>query len=591
MKLNELIQGIAISDRRGRLDADIRQIVFDSRRVEDGDLFVAVRGRSSDGHAFIPDAVAKGARAVLAEEWPEVADQQGRPDVVLVPNTRRALAVIASNLYQQPSRRLLLAGVTGTNGKTTVTHFLESIIKAASRKVGLVGTVECRYGDVRIPTQHTTPDPVFLGSVLARMAKDGVSHAVMEVSSHALAQDRVAGLHFKVAAFTNLTQDHLDYHASMEEYFGAKQRLFAEVLPKSRARGRMAVVNADDPRSDDIVKGWTGKTLRVSTGAHAAADVVALEARYGLDGTEARIKTPKGTFEIRTHLVGEHNLSNALVAVGMALAMGFSRSRILRGLAALERVPGRLDRIPDAQGRRVFVDYAHTPDALERTLGALRPLTEGRLIVVFGCGGDRDATKRPLMGKVVAQSADLAIVTNDNPRSEDPRAIAAAVEQGLLEGGFGRLQGEAKSKTYLVELDRRAAIRAAIGLLGEKDVLVIAGKGHETYQIIGAEHRRFDDREEARRLLAGEPPPPPELLGAEGDALSADDAEIESVSADDLEDIGDAEEVGVSQVVDAVEVVGTLEILAEDPAELAEARAAARASDDGPPGEGEAKKT
>lgn len=591
MRLNDIIHGIAISDRRGRLDAEIRQIVFDSRRVEAGDLFVAVRGGSSDGHAFIPDAVAKGAKAVLAEEWPEVADQQGRPDVVLVPNTRRALAVIASNLYQQPSRRLLLAGVTGTNGKTTVTHFLESIIKAASRKVGLIGTVECRYGDVRIPAQHTTPDPVFLASVLSRMAKDAVSHAVMEVSSHALAQDRVLGLHFKVAAFTNLTQDHLDYHASMEDYFAAKQKLFSEVLPKSRARGRMAVINVDDPKGEEIVRGWTGKTLRVSTRADAAADVVALEAKYGLSGTEAKIKTPKGTFDIRTQLVGEHNLSNALVAVGMALAMGFSRSRIIRGLSAMERVPGRLDRIPDAEGRRVFVDYAHTPDALKRTLSALRPLTEGRLIVVFGCGGDRDATKRPLMGKVVAENADLAIITNDNPRSEDPRSIAAAVEKGLGEGGFSRLEGAPKPKSYLVELDRRAAIRTAIGFLGEADVLVIAGKGHEAYQIIGTEKRMFDDREEARRILAGEPPPPPTVLGLESEARGAEDAEVEAVSADDLEDITDAEEVGVSQVVDAVEVVGTLEILAEDPADLAEARAAARASDDGPPGEGEAKET
>lgn len=590
MKLNELIHGIAISDRRGRLDADIRQIVFDSRRVEAGDLFVAVRGSQSDGHAYIPDAVSKGAKAVLAEEWPAVADQQGRPDVILVPNTRRALAVMAANLYEQPSRRLLLAGVTGTNGKTTVTHFLESIIKAASRTVGLIGSVECRYGQVHIPARHTTPDPVFLGSVLSRMAKDGVSHVVMEVSSHALAQDRVLGLHFKVVAFTNLTQDHLDYHASMEEYFEAKKKLFSEVLPKSRARGRMAVVNVDDPRGEEIVRGWNGKTLRVSTRPDADADVVALEAKYGVSGTEARIKTPKGTFDIRTQLVGEHNLSNALVAVGMALAMGFSRSRIIRGLSALERVPGRLDRIPDEKGRRVFVDYAHTPDALERTLSSLRPMTEGRLIVVFGCGGDRDQAKRPLMGKVVAKYADIAIVTNDNPRSEDGRSIAAAIEKGLAEGGFSRLEGSPRPKTFLLELDRRAAIRTAIGFLEPKDLLVIAGKGHEAYQIIGEERRKFDDREEARRLLAGEPPPPPEVLSLESDAEVVDDGDLEMIASEDHEDISDAEEVGVSQVVEAVEVVGTTEILAEDPAELAEARANSRASDDGPP-DGEAGKT
>lgn len=352
----------------------------------------------------------------------------------------------------------------------------------------------------------------------------------------------------------------------------------------------MAVVNIDDARGEELARGWNGKMLRVSTQAKAEADVAALEVEYGLSGTKARIRTPKGTFDIRTQLVGEHNLSNALVAVGMALAMGFSRSRIIRGLSALERVPGRLDHIPDAQGRRVFVDYAHTPDALQRTLSSLRPMTEGRLIVVFGCGGNRDVGKRPLMGKVVAEHADLAIVTNDNPRNEDEKAIAAAIEKGLGEGGFSRLEGAPRPRTYVVELDRRAAIRTAIGFLGDKDVLVIAGKGHEAYQIVGEERRKFDDREEARRILAGEPPPPPEVLALDTDAEMVDDGDLEAVSADDLEDISDAEEVGVSQVVDAVEVVGTTEILAEDPADLAESRAASRVSDDGPPTDGEADK-
>ncbi|MCK6549338.1 UDP-N-acetylmuramoyl-L-alanyl-D-glutamate--2,6-diaminopimelate ligase [Myxococcota bacterium] len=538
MRLEEIIRGIAITDRRGRFETDITGLTTDSRRVKPGELFIAVRGLSKDGHDFIKHAVDRGASAVLAESWPDELDY-GRTNVVLVPSSRRALALAAANFYGQPSRKLLVAGVTGTNGKTTVTYLLESIIRAASKSVGVIGTVECRYAGNTVAIDNTTPDAIVLQQQLAEMVKAGVTHVAMEVSSHALDQQRVTGVHYKVAGFTNLTHDHLDYHKTIDTYFEAKARLFSECLRKSRARGRMAVVNVDDARGSTVLERWGGKSLSVSLDPAKPADVVALSAEYSLSGTKATIKTAKGIWDIETSLIGPHNLSNTLVAVGMALAMGFSKARIERGLRALERVPGRLERVPGDPAKHVFVDYAHTPDALGRILAALRPLTKGRLIVVFGCGGDRDATKRPLMGKAVAEIAQLAIVTNDNPRSEPPAAIAAAVEAGLVEGGFTKMIGPPVAKSYKVELDRRAAIRAAIDWAGPDDVVVVAGKGHENYQIIGTKKLRFDDREEARRILAGLPPPPP---------LRFDDA---------------TGEVETEQVVETLEIVDASSILSE----------------------------
>jgi UDP-N-acetylmuramoyl-L-alanyl-D-glutamate--2,6-diaminopimelate ligase len=542
-RLDEVIRGIAITDRRGRFDAEIAGITADSRAVHPGDLFVAVRGGKVDGHAFIRQALAAGAAGVIGESWPREIDSNGtRPAVVLVPNSRRALALAAANYYGQPSKKLHVAGVTGTNGKTTVTYLLESIIRAASKRVGVIGTVDCRYGQKSEPIDHTTPDPVFLHEKLREMLDAKVTHVVMEVSSHALDQQRVAGIHFKVAGFTNLTQDHLDYHRSMDAYFEAKARLFSEVLRKSRARGRMAVVNVDDPRGPQILERWGGKALSVSIDPKSGADIVALDSSHSLDGLRATVRSSKGVWELETALIGKHNLQNVLVALGMALAMGFSKARIMRGLDALERVPGRLERVPGDPAKSVFVDYAHTPDALNRAIAALRPLVSGRVVVVFGCGGDRDKAKRPLMGKAVADGADLAIITNDNPRSENPTEIAMAIEKGMLDAGWKRQGARPEPMSFAVELDRRAAIRRGIDLLRPDDVLLIAGKGHETYQIVGKRKMRFDDREEARRILSGMPPPPP---------MAFDDA---------------TSEVEVAQVEESVEIADSLEILSEESA-------------------------
>lgn len=562
MRLDEVIRGIRITDRRGAFDQEVSGLVADSRFVEPGQMFVAVRGHASDGHDFIAEALKKGAVGVMGEAWPESADEIAKPHVVLVPDARRALALAAANFYGQPSRKLLVAGVTGTNGKTTVTYVLESIIRAAGRKVGVIGTVDSRFGANRLNSQHTTPDAVTLQAHMAEMVRGGVTHVAMEVSSHALDQARVAGVHFKVAGFTNLSQDHLDYHADLDAYFEAKARLFSEYLRKSRARGRMAVVNVDDPRAGNLLERWGGKALGVSLDPKSPTDLVVLEAEYGLDGTKAVIRTSKGVWDIHTHLVGAHNLSNVLVAIGMALAMGFSKQRILRGLEQLERVPGRLDRVPNEAGRHVLVDYAHTPDALDKTLAALRPLVQGRLSVVFGCGGDRDADKRGPMGAAVAKHADVAVVTNDNPRTEDPKRIAAAIEAGLAQGGFKK--GAAQdlgAKTYAVELDRRSAIRIALEQLGAGDCLVIAGKGHEAYQIVGTEKRGFDDREEARRILAGEPPPPPVIFDdntAEVDLEQVEDAleilEGDEIIAEVTDRPTETQSVDASSIVEEVDV-------------------------------------
>ena len=562
MRLNDVINGIAITDRRGRLDCEITGITPDSRNISGGELFVAVRGLSADGHEFVGDAVSRGAAAVLAESWSPDLDKKFAvpPHVVLVPNSRRAVALSAANYYGQPSRKLLIAGVTGTNGKTTVTYVLESIMRAASRTVGVIGTVSTRFGGNTISTDHTTPDAVALQRTLAEMRDGGVTHVVMEVSSHALDQQRVAGVHFKVAGFTNLTHDHLDYHKSVETYLRAKSRLFSETLRKSRARGRMAVVNIDDENGEELIAAWGGKSLRVTMNPDCEGDVVALSMNCTLDGTSMVVRTPKGEWELDCPLIGRHNVSNVLVAMGMALAMGFSKARIVRGLRGLERVPGRLEAVPNEDGKRVFVDYAHTPDALKHVLQSLRPMTKGRLIVVFGCGGDRDKAKRPKMGAAVAANADLAIVTNDNPRTEDPNKIIAKITKGLESGGFSKMGGAVEPKRYVVEAERREAIRKALAWAEPDDVVIIAGKGHESYQIVGREKRYFDDREEARRMLAGLPPPlPADVPATEIDDtqyVDADDITTTEIAADDIEAISEAEGPVTAEVsLDDIEAI------------------------------------
>ena len=551
MNLQSVIKGIKIADRRGKFGATISGVSADSRSVQPGHVFVAVRGYRHDGHDHIPDAVKRGAVAVIAEEWKDSHDEVAREvDVVLVPNTRRVLGWVAANFHNQPSKKLQVAGVTGTNGKTSVTYILESIIRGSGRKVGVVGTVEARYADKKRSLGHTTPGPIELQSFLAEMREYGVTHALLEVSSHALDQRRAAGTHFKVAAFTNLTQDHLDYHGTIDTYFEAKAKLFTEALQESKARGRIAVVNLDDSYGPEMARRWEGKSLLVSLEPDAEADIVVLDAEYTLEGTQARIRTPKEVLEIQTALVGAFNLSNTCVAIGMAMAMGFAKNRIVEGLKALKRVPGRLERVATEDGRMAFVDYAHSPDALDKVMRALRPHTKGRLIVVFGAGGHRDTDKRSLMGEAVGRYADIAFVTTDNPRGEDPAEIASQICVGLANVGFDSFVEES-GRGYIVELDRQRSIYAAVEYLTVEDTLVVAGKGHEATQVIDGVCYHFDDREVLSRALTGAPE-----VELEVETSTSSSSSTDQVSEDTLPGVlGGSSSVEEERTVEAEEVL------------------------------------
>jgi UDP-N-acetylmuramoyl-L-alanyl-D-glutamate--2,6-diaminopimelate ligase len=492
MRLSQVIVGTGAVGA-GAGDPEVAAITCDSRAIRPGAVFFALPGVKADGHAFAADAARAGAVAVVAER--AVACAPAR--LLLAPNARRAMALAAANFHGRPADALTLVGVTGTNGKTTVAWLVEAIARAAGVPAGLVGTVSFRWPGVDRPASHTTPESTELMALLAEMRDAGARLAAIEVSSHALAQERAAALAFRAAGFTNLTRDHLDYHGDLERYFAAKRRLFTEQL----APGGAAVVNGADPFGARLASELAGRTVWRFGGD--GAELRAREARHGLAGIEAALDTPAGAIALRSPLVGAHNLENLLCAAGLALAAGLPREAVERGLASATGAPGRLERVGDGPVA-VFVDYAHTDDALARVLDALRALAPRRLVCVFGCGGDRDRGKRPLMGEVAGRRADLAIVTSDNPRTEDPLAILHAVVPGLERAGRPRVeaaQALAGAAGWVVVPDRAEAIALAIRAARPGDAVLVAGKGHETYQIVGAERRHFDDREEARRAL------------------------------------------------------------------------------------------
>ncbi len=494
MALSDVLDGLGVVTSRGDLEVPIAKVTDDSRQVEPGDLFVAVTGRTVDGHRFVPTAAEAGAAAVLVER-----DVDFDGPVVRVTHSARALGIAAANRAAHPARALRMAGITGTNGKTTTTYILESILAVAGQTPGVIGTVSYRFDGTERKAPFTTPTAPALQSLLGEMAAAGCSHCVMEVSSHALELRRVAGLSFAVAAFTNFTQDHLDLHGSMEAYRAAKKRLFTHHLDADGA----AVVWDDDPSAALMVEGFEGRVVRVSK-RDPQADVYVEPQGSSLDGLRARLTRGDEVVGLRSPLVGDHNLNNIAVAVAMASELGLGSETIARGVALLKCVPGRLERVAPDADVPVLVDYAHTPDALAHAIDTLRPLTAGRLICVFGCGGDRDALKRPLMGRTVADRADLAVVTSDNPRSEDPLAIIGQILDGVAPSGRERIPPESldgAEQGYSVLPDRRAAIRAAITAATPKDVVLVAGKGHEDYQILGAKRIHFDDREESREAL------------------------------------------------------------------------------------------
>ena len=460
------------AQRRG--SAVIRDVAFDSREVTPGALFFCVPGATADGHDFAPRALEAGASALVVQRWLDLDAPQA-----LVPSVRRAMGPMSAVVFGHPARSMTMTGVTGTNGKTTATYLLESVFRAAGLRPGLIGTTGARVDGADIPLVRTTPEAPDLHRLLARMRDAGVRAVAMEVSSHALDQERVGGVVFDTVAFTNLSQDHLDYHGSMEEYFGAKAALFTP------ERARAAAVNVDDPAG-----------RRLAEDPAIPTSVFAIDREADLRATDVVVTTEGSSFRvdgrrIDTTLRGRFNVSNCLAAMAVARTIGIDDAVSAVGIGAVRDVPGRVEPVDAGQGFLVVVDYAHTPDSILTVLRAARPLTSGRLIIVFGCGGDRDRAKRPLMGRAAASDADLTVITSDNPRSEDPVAIIEQVEAGAIEAG-----GD-----YLVEPDRRLAIRLALSRARPGDTVVIAGKGHEAYQEAGGRIVEFDDRRVAREEL------------------------------------------------------------------------------------------
>ncbi len=480
MRFEEVIKGIKIVEACGDLTLNIEGISCDSRTVEPNCLFVAIKGERNDGHLFIKEALNRGASALLVERRIEGVNVP----YVLVEDTKAALGQVASNFYGHPSKEMRLIGITGTNGKTTTTYLLESIIKKAGFEVGVIGTINYRWNGIEKEALNTTPSALYLQQLLDEMRKAGVKYVVMEVSSHALVQKRVKGCHFDVGLFTNISPEHLDYHKTMEEYLRAKALLFEEVLRESE-KETWAIYNADDPKVKEVGERAVC-SKRLSFGKEG--DIRPLSFKENKEGIWTLFETPWGEVEVTSPLVGLFNLYNLMAALGVSLALGIDKEAIKEGIAGFKGVPGRMEKIKE--NPLVIVDYAHTPDALEKVLKELKKLTSGRLIVVFGCGGERDRTKRPLMGRIASRLASLVVLTSDNPRGEDPVRIIEEIKQGLLEG-----------VPYLIIPDRREAIKEAIRRAQKEDTVLIAGKGHETYQIIGNERIPFDDRIEAKRAL------------------------------------------------------------------------------------------
>ena len=509
MELKRLIEGVEIERIKGETLKEIEGIAYHSQQVKKGFLFAAVRGLKVDGHRFIEDALQRGADAILLEEEREIPQGTG----IVVSNSRRALAKISSNFYGNPSSQVKLIGVTGTNGKTTVTCLLESIFKRARHPVGVIGTINYRYGQTLISAPNTTPESLDLQRILREMVDEGISHVIMEVSSHGLDLDRVYGCQFDGAIFTNLTQDHLDYHRSLDHYFESKRKLFSDYLMKSPKPGRFAVVNQDDPRGEAIVEGVHVPVYRY--GLAPSGQVFADRMTSTLEGLSIRIQTPQGPLLIHSKLIGGFNLYNIMASVATGVAMTIPLEVLKDGIEFLRGIPGRLEKVENQKGIHILVDYAHTPDALERSISGLTSILEEnrqasqreeKIITVFGCGGDRARTKRPVMGEVAGRLSDLVVLTSDNPRTEDPLLILGEVEKGFKKIGLEAWASEGlktwrAKKGYLKIPDRREAIRMAVRLARPSDVVLIAGKGHEDYQIIGTKKFPFDDRIEARKAL------------------------------------------------------------------------------------------
>jgi UDP-N-acetylmuramoyl-L-alanyl-D-glutamate--2,6-diaminopimelate ligase len=479
--LGELVRRVPQARLEGDVSLPVTDVTYDSRRVSPGSLFVAIPGTVTDGNRFVDAARKKGAVAVVSEQ-----PSDGAGAWVQVPSAREALALLSAAAFGDPAKSLRLVGVTGTNGKTTTTYLIDAALRAAGHAVGLIGTVQYRIGNRLVEATRTTPESSDLQALFRQMADEGCQDAVMEVSSHSLALKRVHGCAFQVAVFTNLTRDHLDFHGDMDSYFVAKRRLFDTYL---RTDGH-AVINADDDRAAELAAASRGRVW--TYGLARPADVTATGISLSLKGTRFSLATPAGAHEVESPLIGRFNVENFLAGLTTALALGLDVRTALRGLVTVTGVPGRLERVNAGQDFAVIVDYAHTDDALKNLLETVRELKPRRLITVFGCGGDRDRTKRPLMGAVAARLSDVVVVTSDNPRSEPPEAILDEIQRGM--------NGSRRTERHAI-VDRREAIAQALEMAAPGDAVVIAGKGHETYQVLRDRTVPFDDRQVARDLI------------------------------------------------------------------------------------------
>jgi UDP-N-acetylmuramoyl-L-alanyl-D-glutamate--2,6-diaminopimelate ligase len=498
MKLSQLLDGVTVSKlfqtMYGHMvvthEVEIGAVQYDSRKIQRSDCFVAIKGAASDGHTFIQSAINQGAKVVVLEDdaiLPDPLCMHTGTIKVVVPDSRKALALMAANYYGHPSKKMKFVGMTGTNGKTTTSHLVKAISEASGEKVGLVGTIEYKIGEEIIPATHTTPESLELNALFALMVEKNCTSVSMEVSSHALDQSRVYGIDFDVAVFTNLTQDHLDYHLTMENYFKAKEILFSGLNPSS-----CAVINQDDRWGVRLLGSTESK--KISYGVSSHADLRAKEVTLGIDGTTFVVSYGQREYTVTSTLMGMFNVYNILAAYATGVGLGISHEQILAGIKNVKNVRGRFESIPSPAGWTAIVDYAHTPDALENCLKTIHDVlpkkNRGKIITVFGAGGDRDKTKRPIMGRIAGEYSDIVIVTSDNPRTEVPETIIDDIMRGITHHA-----------NVLREVDRRTAIECAIQRAQRGDVVLIAGKGHEDYQIIGKEKKHFSDREVVEYLL------------------------------------------------------------------------------------------
>ncbi len=513
MKISLLLNSMEIVRTEG-LSADqwndasapeITSIHYRSNEVAPGGMFFAVKGNQTDGHRYIRDAVTRGAAVVVVDSEQPIDDVDAV--VVAVKNTRRALAAVSSMFFNDPSEKLYVIGITGTNGKTTTAYLVEHFLLKNGIDVGVISTINYRYHGKVYDNPLTTPESLDLQRILAEMASAGVTHAVMEVSSHGVAMDRVYHCWFDMGIYTNLSQDHLDFHGNMAEYWSCKKRFFTDYLMAGPKKNQaVSVINTDNPKGVELL-GAMKKSRVISVSANASSDVRAGHLRFDQNGMSGEIRFPDNAVYFKSGLIGRYNFENIVCAAGAAIALNISPASVSQSIESFENVPGRLERIFNESGRHVFIDYAHTPDALENVLSTLKDVISGRLICVFGCGGDRDKAKRRQMGKIAGKLSDFVVITSDNPRTEDPEAIIAEILKGVLNSSANEcraseLENGFSEKGYVIEADRERAIYLGVRISKPDDTVLIAGKGHEDYQIIGKTTIPFDDRKKAETALA-----------------------------------------------------------------------------------------